>query len=45
MLDTVLLVCALIAVIGTAVRIGIAMAAPCVRPRRIAWDDTTETER
>ena len=45
MLDTVLLVCALVAVVGTAIRIGIALAAQPARPRRIAWDDPTEAER
>lgn len=44
MLDTVLLGCALVAVVGTAVRIGLALAVPGVRPRRIAWDDPTEAE-
>lgn len=39
MLDTLLLVCALIAIVGTAVRVGLAAAVPAVRPRRIEWDD------
>jgi hypothetical protein len=43
-LDTVLLVCAVIAIVGTAVRIGIAATAPSIRPRRIEWDDPAESE-
>ena len=39
MLDTLLVVCALIAIAGTVVRIGLEAAVPAVRPRRIAWDD------
>jgi hypothetical protein len=43
-LDTLLLVCAAIAIIGTAVRIGIAASMPAIRPRRIEWDEPVETE-
>jgi hypothetical protein len=39
MLDALLLVCAVVAIVGTAIRIGIAATAPAVRPRRITWDD------
>jgi hypothetical protein len=39
MLDALLLVCAVVAIVGTAIRIGIAATAPSVRPRRITWDD------
>lgn len=45
MLDAVLLVCAVIAIVGTAVRIGLAIAVPAIRPRRIEWDDPAEAER
>ncbi|MCJ2137465.1 hypothetical protein MKK69_26055 [Methylobacterium sp. J-026] len=44
MLDSVLLVCAVIAIVGTAVRIGIAASVPAIRRRRIEWDDPTEAE-
>ncbi|WP_167627671.1 hypothetical protein [Methylobacterium phyllostachyos] len=44
MLDSLLLVCAVIAIVCTAVRIGIAAAVPAIRPRRIEWDDPAETE-
>ncbi|MGH1573373.1 hypothetical protein ACRAWG_25265 [Methylobacterium sp. P31] len=44
MLDTVLLVCAIVAVIGTAARIGIATVVPAVRPRRIEWDEPADVE-
>ncbi len=44
MLDSVLLVCAVIAIVGTAVRIGIAASVPANRPRRIEWDDPAEAE-
>jgi len=43
-LDTILLVAATIAIVGTAVRIGIAASMPAIRPRRIEWDDPAETE-
>jgi hypothetical protein len=39
MLDALLLVCAVVAIVGMAIRIGIALTAPSVRPRRITWDD------
>ncbi len=45
MLDAALLVCAVIAIVGTAVRIGLAIAVPAIRPRRIEWDDPAEAER
>lgn len=45
MLDAALLVCAVIAIVGTAVRIGLAITVPAVRPRRIEWDDPAEAER
>ncbi len=45
MLDTLLLVCALVAIVGTAVRIGLASTVPAIRPRRIEWDDSAEGER
>ena len=38
MLDALLLVCAVVAIVGTAIRIVIAATAPSVRPRRITWD-------
>lgn len=38
-LDTLLLVCAAIAIAGTLMRVGLAAAVPAVRPRRIEWDD------
>jgi hypothetical protein len=43
-LDTVLLICAAVAIVGTAVRIGIAAAVPTIRPLRIEWDEPVETE-
>jgi hypothetical protein len=45
MLDAVLLVCALVAIVGTALRIGLAGSGRTIRPRRIAWDDPAESER
>jgi hypothetical protein len=44
MLDYALLVCVIIAVVGTAARVSIALAAQPPRPRRIAWDDPAEAE-
>ena len=44
MLDSVLLVCAAIAIVGTAIRLGIAMSAQTLRPNRIEWDDHAEAE-
>jgi hypothetical protein len=43
-LDTILLICAAIAIVGTAVRIGIGAAVPAIRPRRIEWDEPVETD-
>ncbi|GJE12598.1 hypothetical protein [Methylobacterium longum] len=45
MLDSLLLVSALIAIVGTAIRLGLAAAVPAVRPRRVEWDDPAERER
>ena len=45
MLDAAILVCAVISIVGTAVRIGLAIAVPAIRPRRIEWDDPAEAER
>ncbi|WP_279604794.1 hypothetical protein [Methylobacterium sp. J-070] len=39
MLDSLVLVCAVIAIVGTAVRLGLVPPVPAVRPRRIEWDD------
>jgi hypothetical protein len=44
-LDTLLLVCAIVAIVGTAIRIGLASTVPAIRPRRIEWDDPVEVER
>ncbi|MEL6059237.1 MULTISPECIES: hypothetical protein [unclassified Methylobacterium] len=44
MLDTLLLICAAIAILGTAVRIVIAASVPAIRPRRIERDEPVETE-
>lgn len=44
MLDAMLLVCAAVAIVGTVIRIGLALTAPSVRPQRIAWDDPAEAD-
>ncbi|MHB2208512.1 hypothetical protein [Methylobacterium sp. CM6257] len=45
MMDTLLLVCAVVAVVGTLARIGLAAGLSSVRPRRIEWDEPADVER
>ena len=42
--EYVLLICAILAIVGTVARLGIAMSVQTPRPSRIEWDDPTEAE-
>jgi hypothetical protein len=44
MSDYAFLTCAIIAIVGTVARLGIAMSAQTPRPPRIEWDDPAEVE-